>query len=120
MGRYISRGELEKFLIGQGIAAIAEIYGANAGVPIQLRVACLSMGKMLASKEFPQLNLDDPATIAMQSGLVSGGVMSQAQSDALFALSIRSYRSIAESTFGRAVSVDDVSACLSGHRTIGG
>ena len=62
------------------------------------------------------LNLADPATLAMEGALIAGGVMTQAQSDALHALGSPAKSSHAAAQGWLAVSVDDVSKCLVGHR----
>jgi hypothetical protein len=92
----IARGALEVFLIGQGIAAIAEIYAESAQTPMQLKVACKSLGKMLSSAEFRTLTLDDPATIAMRQGLVAGGVITTEQDTFLLTLGTRQLSSHGE------------------------
>jgi len=113
-GFYISRDDLEVFAIGDGIAAAAELTAQNAEAPTQLRAACLSFTKLLASSRFPKLRLDAPSTLGMRAAFVAAGIMTQEQDDALGALGEQYIYSVAEREKFGSVTAASVSIALEG------
>lgn len=119
-GLYVPRAVFEEFFLTTGIVAKCDILAAAADTPLPVRVLCRSVSRLVDSKEFPELKLDKAGTVAVRQGLLAAGIITQVEDDALVALGTVRYTSIARSQWGQAVTVDDVSACLDGHRTIGG
>jgi hypothetical protein len=115
-GRYVDRDTLETFCIGLGISAKAKRVIHKDAAPEPVIEACMALVDLLASQKFPTLNLDDPKTQGLQAGLIAAGAMAEGHIAALLALSTMTYKSHAHGKGWGAVSVDDVSRCLDGHR----